>query len=43
MAVHELITQKIKHYKECYRQDDMLSYETLVAILRGLLAEIEGS
>ena len=43
MTAEELITEKIKHYKECYRQDDMLSFETLIAILRGLLVEVRSS
>jgi len=41
MTPEELIAEKIRHYKECYRSDDSLTYETLVAILRGLLVEVQ--
>lgn len=40
--VEGLIEKKIKHYKECYRSEDELTYETLVAILQGLLVDIQG-
>ena len=44
MNAVEIIEQKIEHYKKCYLKDYGLTYETLVAILQGLLADVkEGS
>jgi len=40
-TVEELIASKIKHYKMCYRMDDELTYETLVAILQSLLVDVQ--
>lgn len=43
MSVEEIIKKKIKHYKECYRLDGELTFETLIAILQGLLMDIQTS
>ena len=39
--VEGLIAEKIEHYKMCYRKNDELTYETLVAILQSLLVDVQ--